>query len=42
MFSDEPDLEKRNRLIEKLAESRIILAEKEKISITSIIKNREK
>ncbi len=42
LLSDEPDLEKRNRLIEKLAESRIILAEKEKISITSIIKNREK
>lgn len=42
LLSDEHDLEKRNQLMEKLAKSRKKLTEKEKSSIISIIKNREK
>ncbi|MGI6607818.1 MAG: putative ABC transporter permease [Erysipelotrichaceae bacterium] len=42
LLSDKADLEKRDRLIEELAECRKILAEKEKNSIISIIKNKEK
>ncbi len=42
LLSDEPDLEKRNQLIEELVECRKRLNEKEKTSIISIIKNREK